>query len=42
MPNADDDHTRVVGILINKDIRVAFSKWIPVSERITTVRIQPS
>jgi hypothetical protein len=42
VPNADDDHTREVGILINKDIRVALSKWIPVSERITTARIQPS
>ena len=40
MPNADDDHIRGVGILVNKNIRGASLEWNPVSERIITVRIQ--
>jgi hypothetical protein len=40
MSNADDDHIRGMGILINKDIRGALLEWNPVSERIITARIQ--
>jgi hypothetical protein len=40
MPNADDDHIRGVGILVNKNIRGALLEWNPVSERIITARIQ--
>ena len=40
MPNADDDHIRGVGILINKNIRGALLEWNPVSERIFTARLQ--
>ena len=40
MPNADDDHIRGVGILINKNIRGTLLEWNPVSERIITARIQ--
>jgi len=40
MPNADDDHIRGVGILVNRNIRGALLEWNPVSERIITVRIQ--
>jgi exonuclease III len=40
MPNIDDDHIRGVGILINKEVRVALFEWNPVSERIITARIQ--
>jgi exonuclease III len=40
MSNADDDHTRGVGIVINKDIRGALLERNPVSERIITARIQ--
>ena len=40
MPNADDDHIRRVGILVNKNIRGALIEWNPVSERIVTARIQ--
>ena len=40
MPNADDDHIRGVGILINKNIRGALLEWNPASERIITARIQ--
>ena len=39
MPNADDDHIRGVGILINKNIRGALLEWNLVSERIITARI---
>jgi hypothetical protein len=40
MPNADDDHIRGVGILVNKNIRGALLELNPVSERIITARIQ--
>jgi len=40
MPNADDDHIRGVGILVNKNIRRALLEWNPISERIITARIQ--
>jgi len=40
MPNADDDHVRGVGILVNKNIWGALLEWNPVSERIITARIQ--
>jgi exonuclease III len=40
MPNADDDHVRGVGILVNKNIRGALLEWNPVSERIITARVQ--
>ena len=40
MPNADDDHIRGVGILINKNIRRALLERNPVSERLITARIQ--
>ena len=33
MPDADDDHIRGLGILINKNIRGALLEWNPVSER---------
>jgi hypothetical protein len=39
MPNADDDHIRGAGILINKEVRGALLEWNPVSERIITSRI---
>ena len=40
MPNADDDHIRGVGILVNKNTRGALLEWNSVSERIITARIQ--
>ena len=40
MPNADEDHIRGVGILVNKNIGGALLEWIPISERIITARIQ--
>ena len=40
MPNADDDHIRGVGILVNRNIRGALLEWNPVSKRIITARIQ--
>jgi exonuclease III len=40
MPNADDDHVRGLGILINKNRRGALLESNPVSERIITARIR--
>ena len=39
MSNADDEHIRGVGILINKDITGALLEWNTVSDRIITARI---
>jgi hypothetical protein len=40
MPNADVDHIRGVGILINKNLRGALLEWNTITERIITARIR--